>query len=381
MNGVLTAQQTLKLKYRVTAVSIVVNLCLAVLQMVVGWLGHSMALVADAIHTLSDMASDFFVLIAVKLGSRAADHDHPYGHRRFETIATVLLGSLLVAVAGLIAWKASQRILQPASLPVPSLDTLKVAALCILAKEWLYRYTKRIAKMIRSKLLLANAWHHRSDAFSSVVVLFGIGAAFYGYRFADAAAAAIVALMIAKMGVMLTLESLKQLVDTGLPDSVVNDIRTTILDTEGVQDIHHLRTRHMGDDALVDAHLVVDPRISVSEGHVIGDAVRAKLLHDFEDVSDVLVHIDPEDDADKSELEAALTRQDIIVYLRHYLGDISHRIEDVNIHYLNGGVEVEVIVPQALLTHPHDIEAAKRRCQALEDDLETIEKVVLFLKV
>lgn len=381
MTGVLTAKQTQALKYRVTIVSVVINLCLTVLQIIIGLIGHSVALVADAIHTLSDMVSDFFVLIAVKLGSREADHDHPYGHRRFETIATVLLGGMLVVIAGLIAWKATLRVTQGAPLPVPSLDTLKVAALCILAKEWLYHYTKRIALMIRSKLLLANAWHHRSDAFSSVVVLFGIAAAFYGYRFADAAAAVIVAVMIAKMGVTLTLESLKQLVDTGLPDSVVKDIRTTILATEGVQDIHHLRTRHMGDDALVDAHLVVDPHISVSEGHLIGDAVRAKLLHDFEDVSDVLVHIDPENDADNPEAASSLTRQQIAAYLRQYFGEISNRIEDINIHYLNGGIEVEVIMPQALLTQPQDIETVKRQCQALENGVEKIEKVVLFLKV
>src|SRR5574341_1053248 len=114
MTGVLTAKQTQKLKYRVTIVSVVVNLCLMVLQIVIGLLGHSVALVADAIHTLSDMVSDFLVLIAVKLGSRAADHDHPYGHRRFETIATVILGGMLVVIAGLIAWKATQRVLQPA---------------------------------------------------------------------------------------------------------------------------------------------------------------------------------------------------------------------------------------------------------------------------
>lgn len=381
MTAALTAKQMQRMKYGVTLVSVVVNLLLAALQIVIGLIGHSVALVADAIHTLSDLLSDFFVLIAVKLGSREADHDHPYGHRRYETIATVSLGTMLVAIAGLIAWNATQRVLHPAHLQVPSLDTLKVAALCIFAKEWLYQYTKRIATRLRSKLLLANAWHHRSDAFSSVVVLFGIAAAFYGYRSADAAAAVIVAVMIAKMGVTLTLESLKQLVDTGLADNVVKQIHSAILATDGVQDIHMLRTRHMGDDALVDAHLVVDPRITVSEGHAIGDVVRQKLLDEFEDVSDVLVHIDPEDDQDKSGVETALTRAEIAACLHQYLGEMHSAVEDINIHYLNSGVEVEVILPHALLAHPQELEMLRRQCQAMQDNIEQIVKVVVFLRI
>lgn len=381
MTEILSAKQTERHKYRVAFISVTVNLLLTVLQIVIGVLGHSVALVADALHTLSDMVSDFFVLIAVKLGSREADHDHPYGHRRFETIATVILGGMLTAIAGIIVWKASERMLHPAQLVTPSLDTLKVAGVCILAKEWLYHYTKRIAALTRSKLLLASAWHHRSDAFSSLVVLFGIAAALYGYRFADVAAAIIVAVMIAKMGFTLMLESLKQLVDTGLSDSVVAEIRAAILSTDGVQNIHSLRTRHMGDDALVDAHLVVDPRITVSEGHLIGDAVRHNLLRDFEDVSDVLVHIDPEDDQNKPDAESVLTRAEIAAYLRRHLGETSNLIEDINIHYLTGGVEVEVILPHALAEQQENLASIKCQCQALQDAVEKIVKVVLLLKI
>ena len=263
-----------KLKARASYVGAAVNVFQALIKIAFGILGQSAALIADGIHSLSDLLSDLLVIIAVRLGSREADYDHPYGHRRFETIATVILGISLITIGGLITWAVMNRMANPEHLPVPNVLSLGIAVVSILINEWLYHYTKRIAKKTRSKLLLANAWHQRSDAITSLVVLFGIWAVMLGYPLADAIAAIVVALMVAKIGLNLVLDSIKELVDTSLPPKLVAEIRTSIMGIDGVEGIHLLRTRQMGEDALIDAHIVVDPRITVSEGHTIGDRVR-----------------------------------------------------------------------------------------------------------
>lgn len=381
MAETIDAAQLLKLKTRVTYVAALVNLLLTAVKIGFGNLGHSAALIADGIHSLSDLLSDAFVLIAIKLGSREADREHPYGHRRFETLATVLLGIGLIAIAGGIVWDVAKRLLHPELLLIPSRETLGIAAFSILANEWLFQYTKRIAKRTRSKLLLANAWHHRSDALSSVVVLVGIIAVLLGYPFADAVAAILVALMVARIGLNLVLESVKELVDTSLPDELVQEIRQVILETDGVQGIHLLRTRQMGEDAFIDAHIVVDPRITVSEGHMIADKVRDLLIEEFDDVMDVLVHIDPEDDEFRLNKDSPLSREQVMAFIEHHLGKLSRCIEDVNIHYLDGSVELDVIMPQAIVTNQQDIEQIKRKCAMIEQEVEGIARVKVFFKV
>ena len=380
MAGAYDAEQVLKLKSRVTYIGALVNIFLTLIKIGFGFFGQSASLIADGIHSLSDLVSDFFVIIAIKLGSREADHDHPYGHRRFETMATVLLGAGLVVVAGGIAWDAIERLLDPSRLLIPDKNTLGIAIISILANEWLFHYTKRVGKETRSKLLLANAWHHRSDAFSSIVVLFGIGAVLMGYPFADAVAAVIVAIMIAKMGIGLVLESIYELVDSSLPEDFVREIRRIIKQTRGVRSIHLLRTRRMGEDAYVDTHIVVDPRISVSEGHMIGDAVRDKLKAEFDDVADVLVHIDPEDDEFRDENIKRLSRQDVQIYLDQYLAEFIHTVDDFRIHYLEGQIEVEVVLPQAMFNQSEQVEWVKKQCSMIENDVKMIKKVYVFFK-
>lgn len=375
------AEEILRLKSRVTYVGALVNVFLTIIKIGMGVLGHSAALIADGIHSLSDLISDIFVIIAIKMGSREADHDHPYGHRRFETMATVLLGMGLVIVAGGIAWDAIERVLDQSKLLTPNRDTLGIAVVSILANEWLYHYTKRVGELTRSKLLLANAWHHRSDAFSSVVVVIGIGAVLMGYPLADAIAAILVALMVAKMGVSLVIESINELVDSSLPEAFVRDIRKTIKQTEGVQSIHFLRTRRMGEDAYVDTHIVVNSRISVSEGHVIGDAVRNNLKTEFDDVVDVLVHIDPEDDEFKNEYKKLISRRQLKLHLEQYLAGSVHSIDDFRVHYLEGAVEVEVVLLHVLFTQPEQIEKVKQQCAQLEKDIDMVEKVYVFFKM
>ncbi len=374
------ADQLTALKARVTIVGAAVNVFLTVIKIGMGILGQSAALIADGVHSLSDLLSDMCVLIAIKMGSREADYDHPYGHRRFETMATVLLGLGLIVIAGGIAVDVTERILHPDLLLVPAQETLAIALISILANEGLYHYTVRIGKLTRSKLLLANAWHHRSDAISSVIVLFGIGAVMLGYPFADAIAAVIVALMIAKIGIKLVLESINELVDTSLPEAVVNEIRKAIKTTEGVRGIHLLRTRQMGEDAYIDAHIVVDPRITVSEGHLIGDVVRDKLKRDFDEVMDVLVHIDPEDDEFKEVGELPLTRKQIDAYMSEYLGEFMEYVSEFRVHYLEGYMEIEVLLPHVMSSQSHQVEQIKQHCSLMERKVNQVDKISVFFK-
>ena len=266
--------EVVRLKSHATLVAALVNLFLSVVKVTAGVLGQSSALIADGIHSMADLMSDAVVLVAVKLGSKQPDQDHPYGHARFETLATVALGLGLIVVAIGIAWDAVNRILGVGELLVPDQLTLCIAGISIACNEWLFHFTQKVAKKTRSKLLLANAWHHRSDAISSIIVLVGIAAMFLGYGYADAIAAVLVSLMIAKIGVSLMVDSLKELVDTAIPDDEIEALRQAISVIDGVINIHLLRTRRMGEDIYVDLHIQVDSYISVSEGHMIADTVR-----------------------------------------------------------------------------------------------------------
>jgi len=369
-----------KLKHRVTLVGALVNVFLTIIKIGFGILGQSAALIADGIHSLSDLASDLLVLVAVKMGAREADHDHPYGHRRFETIATVILGVGLIVIAIGITWDIYERTLQPERMLVPKANALGIAAISILANEWLFQYTKRVAVITRSKLLLANAWHHRSDAISSIIVLIGVAGALLGYVWADAVAAVLVAIMVAKIGVNLVFDSIKELVDTGLPEELVDDIRAEIVAIKGVKNIHLLRTRLMGEDALVDAHIVVNSRITVSEGHMIADVVRDVLIAKFDDVQDVLVHVDPENDEYLIGHREVLLRQDIDRYLIEYLAENYPLIDGFRIHYIKGKVELEVVLPHTMFSLSQQVETIKKRCVVLEQDVEQISRVIVFFK-
>lgn len=368
-----------KLKARASLVGAAINVLQTLIKIGFGIVGQSAALIADGIHSLSDLLSDLLVIIAVRMGSRQADREHPYGHRRFETIATGILGISLCVIGGGIAWSVMKRMAEPELLPTPSVLSMGIAALSILLNEWLYQYTKNIAKKTRSKLLLANAWHQRSDALSSIIVLFGIGAVMLGYPLADAVAAIVVALMVIKIGVNLMLESLKELVDTSLPADLVAEIRTTITDIEGVEGIHLLRSRQMGEDGLIDAHIIVDPRITVSEGHAIGDAVRDEVISRFDDVMDVLVHVDPEDDQVRFS-DKPLSRTQIKTLLGQYLAGFMEHVEDFKIHYLDGQVEVEVILPLALSQTPEALTLLQNQCQRMKADIGKINEVIIFFK-
>ena len=331
---------------KVTLVGALVDLLLGVVKIVIGVSAGSQALVADGVHSLSDLATDFLVLFAAKHSHRVADAEHPYGHGRIETVATVALGAALIVVAIGISYDAVRRILEPELLMHPGTLALVVALISVLSKEAIYQYTARVARRLRSKMLHANAWHSRSDAISSIVVVIGIGGAMAGYPYLDAIAAVAVALMIAKIGWDLLWKSLEELIDTSLEDEQVEAIRKYIKGVHGVQALHMLRTRRSGADALADVHILVDPALSVSEGHQIGEQVRAVLIEQMEDISDVTVHIDPEDDELTSPCRRLPLRDEILKRLeQQWQGlDLGPGIDQVMLHYLGGKVHVDIFM-------------------------------------
>ncbi len=345
---------------RITLWGVLVNLVLSVIKIVGGIMGQSQALIADGIHSLSDLVSDGMVIIAVKHSGEDADEDHPYGHGRYETVATIALGVLLLGVAAGIAYDAILRVQKPDELLEPALFTLLIAAVSIISKEALYHATRLVAKKIRSPLLEANAWHHRSDAISSIVVFAGIGGTYLGFPLLDAVAAMMVAIMIGKIGLDLSLQSMRELVDTALHPDMIEKIRQTILNIDDVRELHNLRSRRMGHSALIDVHIQVSPKLSVSEGHYIAQMVENVVIDNFEDINDVTVHIDPEED---EVLIKHLPRRTQVLHelfsecSKH---DVLQHITDVTLHYLDGHVSVEACLPLAHLQHLKDVAGLKQ---------------------
>ncbi len=331
---------------RVTRISIMVNVVLTVVQLVFGWIAHSQSLIADAMHTLSDIVADGFVLYANGKGAEAADETHPYGHGRIETAASLLLGALLAATGAGILIAAVGRLQNLGSLPPVGTVALWAALATLAGKEGLFRYMLRVAVKLRSPMLVANAWHARSDALSSLVVAAGIGGALAGFPFADAAAAIVVGAMIIKAGFQFAWDAMRELVDTSLSSDEVARIRESIEAVPGVLGLHELRTRRMGHKALVDAHVQVSPRISVSEGHRIAELARVRTLRAHPDILDVLVHVDAEDDLDPSAWSDGLPdREGLVRHLGTLLGEDLPYVDDTVFHYLGRQVEADVFLP------------------------------------
>ena len=335
---------------KVTLIGGVVDLTLGVAKIAVGLVAHSQALVADGIHSLSDLATDFMVIFAAKHAHREADASHPYGHGRIETLMTVGLGGSLIVVAGGIVWDAGRRLFDTDLLLQPGMAAMVVALLSVLSKEAIYHYTMRLARRLKSNMLRANAWHSRSDAVSSIVVMIGVGGTMAGLPYLDAIAAVVVGLMVARIGWDLSWSSVRELIDTALEEDEVRQIRDTIKDVGGVRELHMLRTRRSGSDALVDVHIQVDPRLSVSEGHQIGERVRRTLLNDVDVVADVTVHVDPEDDSEASPCDHLPLRNELIGQLHRKWAGIPEmeQVQEINLHYLNGEVHLDVVLPLEL---------------------------------
>jgi cation diffusion facilitator family transporter len=301
------------------------------------------------LHSLSDLVCDFLVLFAAHHSRDPADETHPYGHARIETAASFALGAILAATGAGIIWGAGVKLQNLEGLPPVQQLALWTAILALAAKEGLFRYMLHVGERLRSPMLIANAWHARSDAASSLVVALGIIGNLLGYNFADSVAAVIVGFMIVRMGVVFSWDAVQELIDTGLSAEEVASIRQVIVDTPGVGSLHELRTRRMAHRSLVDAHVCVDARISVSEGHRIAEMTRKRVLDSHPSVSDVLVHVDVEDDLEHDTKSQSLPdRSELLKQLAPLLVDLPQP-QRVVLHYLNGRVEAELHLPRQAL--------------------------------
>ncbi len=332
---------------RTTWVSVAVNVLLVIIQVVVGLVAHSQSLIADGLHSASDLLADFMVLFANRQSRHPADQNHPYGHGRVETATSLFLGALLVATGGALLVAAGSRLGQLGAITPVAPMALWAALATLVAKETLFRYMLRVAERVRSPMLIANAWHARSDAASSLVVAVGIGGNLLGLAFADLLAAAIVGFMIVRLGLKFAYDAVRELIDTGLSAEETAQIRETLLTTPGVLGLHELRTRRMAHQALVDAHVLVSPRISVSEGHRIAEAARARVLAQHSQILDVLVHVDCENDLMPGVQPLTLpARSELEKRLLTWLSGWPVP-EKIVLHYLGGRVEAELVFAPA----------------------------------
>ncbi len=367
-----------KITQRVTLTGAAVNCGLASLQIVFGLLGKSQALLADGIHTLSDLSTDFIVLYASSRSSRAADKDHPYGHGRIETLASMLLGAILAMVGIGIGLRGIDTIFNP--LPYnPEAITIVFAAIAIVAKEGLYHYTRRAARITYSSLLESNAWHHRSDALSSIVVVIGISAQLMGIPYMDAVAAIIVAVMISWMGLRLGRKALDELIDTGLDLNLIEQVHGAMQANASVIGIHNLRSRSMGGLGYVDAHIEVDPDLTVSEAHYIAHHIEYQVKKQFPKIIDVQIHIDPLDDSIRESVLAGLPERQLIEQdLQQAWAGISESEEIVQtkLHYLDQLIEVDLVLPASMCTPTHAAGIGKLKAGA--SGLDYIGKVNVY---
>jgi len=278
----------------VTLVGAAANLALFALKLALGVAGHSRALVADAVHSLSDLATDAAILLGVRYWTAPPDEGHPHGHGRIETLLTLGLGVTLAGVAIGIAADASVSLFRPVLPPTPGVLAAALASIAI--KEALYRWTVARGRALRSPALVANAWHHRSDAFSSVPVALAAGASLLlgpSWSLLDPVAALVVALLILHAAWRIAAPAAGQLVDRGVSAERREELAATARSTPGVRGVHDLRSRWVGPDLSLDLHVEVDADLTVAEGHRIADRVRRRLTEHHPEVRDVVIHVDP----------------------------------------------------------------------------------------
>lgn len=365
---------------RVTYIGAWLDAVLSIVKVAVGFLVGSAALIADGIHSLSDLVTDGFVLAAIHYGRQEPDEDHHYGHGRIETLTTLLLGSILIFVAGGIAWSSLDRLVSGQGVSAPGFVAIGITVVALVSKEWIFRYTMRVAKRVKSKLLEANAWHSRSDALSTAVVLVALLGAQFGVGWLDAVAAVVVGLLVGKVGWDLLWQSARELVDTALPEDVQQQMHDVACSVSGVDSVHDLRTRQSAGWVMVDLHIVVGPTITVSEAHEIGNEVSRRLRQAFPLLTDVIFHIDPEDDAgegDPSKLPGLPLRPEVEAALdaRWYAHPVWRTLNELQLHYLDNKVSVSLIISDAVHQPPQCLAS---QLKAMAGDIEWLGHVEIL---
>ncbi|WP_417224394.1 cation diffusion facilitator family transporter [Amphritea sp.] len=368
---------------RITIIGSILDTLLGVLKIVFGMIAHSSALIADGIHSLSDLLTDVLVVWIIKYSHQEPDEEHPWGHARFETIGTVILGCVLVAVAGAMAYESLLTLLRNEVLQLPEWPALVVAAISVFSKEMIYRYTLAVGLRIKSDLIIANAWHSRTDAFSSIVVFFGVAGAMAGIAWLDSAAAIGVALIIAKVGWDLTWKSILELVDTALPEEQIQAYTDVIMGVEGVLSVHSFKSRSMGSQSQLEMHLQVAPHLSASEGHFIGDQAVYRLMQKFEDVGHAIFHIDTYDDEEGHDLSMSLpVRTEISGILWELLDQTGHPELNINrlaLFYRRDSVEIELMLLDTTDNRAIDLKALEAELTQLFGQYSWFRSIHLWL--
>ena len=344
---------------KVTIVGMFINATLAIMKTSIGIIGRSPALFADGIHSFSDLLSDIMVLFAAKVASKGEDDNHPYGHDRIETLATVALSGLLIAVGLMIVYHSVGNLIA-GTYVTPDKFTVVAAILSILGNEFIYQYTMKAANNLNSYMLRANALHSRSDMWSSVVVLVGLIGAFIGFAWLDAIAAVVVCYMIMKMGITWGYSAISELIDEGVDEETKKTIIDIIHNTDGVADFHYLRTRKMAGKIMLDVHILVEKNSTASEGHYIAETVRTNVCSNVEDIKDITVHIDVSNHEDEviALEDFAPSREQITDGIDTYFGNNGLSLDLIskkrmNIYYFESGLTVNMFVNTSDLLIEH----------------------------
>lgn len=362
----------------VTIISAIANTLMAAFKIAVGYLGFSQALVADGVHSFSDLITDALVLVASRLGAQSPDKEHPYGHRRIETIGAIILAIVVILIALGIAYDTIHHLVDGVH-QKPRLPVIIVAIVSIIINEGLYYFSYQRGQKIQSDLLITNAWHHRSDALVSVIVVISAIGAMFGVYLLDAIGALLIAALIFYMGMRMIWKNTGELIDSAVDEKTLKKIRHIILCVPGVASIHQLRTRSHSGYIFVDVHIQVDPTISVSEGHYISEQVLVDLVKNLQEIQDVTVHIDPEDD-ERAMLSMNLPNR---TYMEQILKVTWQQlpgyaeIRRLNFHYLNGRINVEVYLPHEIL-QVVEVKALAAQYQHAAKNIPEIISVTLY---
>ncbi len=284
---------------KITWVGFVVNLILSVAKVIAGFIGNSGAMIADGVHSVSDSVTDVIVILFIGVSARGENHKYRYGHGKFETFATMLISFALFIVAVGLLWESVSQIIDAINgkiPPRPGMVALIMAVISIGVKEWMFQYTRIVGEQINSMALVANAWHHRSDAFSSIAVLVGVGCAMFlgdSWRILDPIAAAVVSIFIGLVAYRLAMPSICELLEISLPESVNSEIRAEIAKVDGVIAFHHLRTRKNGNIYIIDFHIKVMPQLTIVEAHEIANCTEKSLKQKYGENAIINIHIEP----------------------------------------------------------------------------------------
>ena len=364
---------------RAIIVGAIANLLLSLFKFAGGILGNSVALVADAIHSLSDLVTDIIVLFTHRIGKMPQDEDHPYGHGRAETIGAAVIGLLIIAT-GIGVIHETWETLSDVPGKAPGILAASAAVFSILINEGLFHYSLRVGETTQSPSLIANAWHHRSDAISSIAALIGIVGASQGFPFMDPLAGAVVGCMIVKVGIDITRQGMRDLMDTALSDEHTQKIHSILKEIPEILHFHDLRTRVIGGEFLIDVHILVDPKMTVTEGHRIAETARRNLINAIHNIQDVLVHVDGEHDADVEGIYP-VTRKELIDVARPIISELGGNISqpEIRVHHIKGKNIMDVFIK---IDSQQSMEASRILVANIKSKLETapqIDQARIFL--